>query len=346
MKKIAILCFAIIFGWVASISPKAAAETVLNGAPKPLYRDPVYDGAADASLVFDHARKEWVMFYTNRRASLKFADPKDVSWVHGTPIGMARSVNGLQWRFAGQATFPKACSGETLWAPELYYEAGTYHMWLTVVPGIYRRWGGATSKIVHLTSSDLRQWACSDTVDTGSQRSIDASVIKLGSAHYRLWYKDERAGSRLFALDSPDLRSWTKVLDKPVIDTNAEGPKVFLFKGFYWMIADKWDGLLVLRSKDGLKWDLQSDKILRDAGTMATDRAKGQHPDIIVTGKGKSQRAFIYYFVHQGQEPQGQTDPYWNQRTVIQVAELVYKDASLSVDRNAVVTKSLEPPSP
>lgn len=72
-----------------------AAPAFSETAPKPLYRDPVYDGAADVSSIYDRAQHRWVMFYTNRRATLKLPDSKDVSWVHGTPIGMAISKNGL-----------------------------------------------------------------------------------------------------------------------------------------------------------------------------------------------------------------------------------------------------------
>lgn len=324
------------------LAPAAFAETApQNIAPKPLYRDPVYDGAADVSSVYDRARRRWTMFYTNRRATLKLPDPKDVAWVHGTKIGMATSKDGLTWRYAGAATFPAACAGPTLWAPELYYEAGVYHMWLTVVPGIYSSWGhGATAKIVHLTSPDLKTWTCSDTVETGSARVIDPSVIKLSDHHYRLWYKDERAGSRIFALDSGDLVHWKKTLPDPVIDTNAEGPKVFFFKGYYWLIADKWQGLIVLRSSDAAHWELQPARILEQPGTHATDNAKGQHADVIVNNG----RAFIYYFVHQENAPEARTDPYWRQRSAVQVAELKFDDGWLSVDRDADVTTPLIPP--
>ena len=121
-------------------------------APKPLYRDPVTDGAADVSIVFDKAHREWAMFYTNRRATLKAPDPKDVAWVHATPIGVATSKDGLSWTYKGVADSPAACTGETLWAPELYAEGGVYHLWLTVVPGVFHRWGekDATARIVHL----------------------------------------------------------------------------------------------------------------------------------------------------------------------------------------------------
>jgi hypothetical protein len=54
--------------------------------------------------------------------------------------------------------------------------------------------------------------------------------------------------------------------------------------------------------------------------------------------------AFIYYFVHQGGEPEATRDPYWHQRTVIQVARLKYANGWLSVDRNETVGMPLKAP--
>jgi hypothetical protein len=312
-------------------------------APKPVYRDPVYDGAADVSIVYDRAAKLWKMFYTNRRATMKLPDPKDVEWVHGTAIGIATSPDGMHWRYQGTAEFPKACTDVTLWAPEIYYENGTYHMWLTIVPGIFHRWGGpgAEGRIEHLTSTDLATWKCEGTVKLDTGRMIDPAVIKLGQG-YRMWYKDERAGSRILAADSQDLRTWKKVSDEPVNPTMGEGPKVFRFKGYYWMVVDVWKGLMVLRSDDARTWTEQKGYILGEPGQKATDRAKGQHADVVVDGD----RAFIYYFVHQVNETEAATDARWNQRTVIQVAELVFKDGRLEVDRDRDVAFRLGTASP
>lgn len=311
-------------------------------APKPLYRDPVYDGAADVSIIYDRAAGEWKMFYTNRRATMKLPDPKDVAWVHGTAIGIAASADGAQWRYQGTAALPRACTGETSWAPELYYENGLYHMWLTVVPGIFHRWGvpGAAGRIAHLTSPDLANWACAGDVDVGASRIIDATLLKLGDRRYRLWYKDEQAGSVIVAADSVDLRNWTRVGGPPISSTRAEGPKAFRFKGQYWLVADAWKGLMVLRSDDAEHWTQQDGYILAEPGRQPTDRGMGQHPDVVVDGE----RAFIYYFVHQGGEPEAGADPYWRQRTVIQAAELIYRDGKLTVDRNAGVDIRLAPP--
>lgn len=320
--------------WAASLAAVAAA-------PKPLYRDPVYDGAADASIIYDHGAGVWKMFYTNRRATMKLPDLKDVAWVHGTAIGIATSADGSNWRYQGTAALPAACTSVTSWAPELYYENGVYHMWLTVVPGIFHRWGvpGAAGRIVHLTSSDLRQWACDGTVELGATRVIDASVLKLGD-RYRMWYKDETAGSVIMAADSRDLRHWTPAGEGPVSTTRAEGPKAFRFQGHYWMVADAWKGLIVLRSDDAASWTQQDGFLLAQPGARPTDQGLGQHPDVVVDGE----RAYIYYFVHQGRAPEAAADPHWQQRTVIQVAELVYRNGKLSVDRDAPVDVRLTPP--
>ncbi|CAN7166683.1 hypothetical protein LJR289_000217 [Pseudoduganella sp. LjRoot289] len=313
-------------------------------APKPVFRDPVYDGAADVSIIYDRAAKLWKMFYTNRRATMKLPDPGDVAWVHGTAIGVATSSDGTQWRYQGTLDFPKGCTDVTQWAPDVFYENGTYHMWLTVVPGVFHRWGapGADVRIEHLTSTDLSQWDCESTVKLPkSGRLIDPTVMKLGQG-YRMWYKDDRAGSRILAADSQDLRTWTKVSEQPVNPTRGEGPKAFRFEGYYWLIADVWKGLMVLRSDDALNWTEQPGYILAEPGRKATDRSAGQHAEVVVDGE----RAFIYYFVHQKNETEAATDPRWNQRTVIQVAELVYKNGALSVNRDADVSFRLAPPSP
>src|SRR6266540_257697 len=57
----------------------AAASAAV--APKPLYRDPVYDGAADPVVVWNQQAKTWWMFYTSRRANVPGLS--GVAWVHG-----------------------------------------------------------------------------------------------------------------------------------------------------------------------------------------------------------------------------------------------------------------------
>ncbi|UZK64690.1 glycoside hydrolase family 43 [Sphingomonas sp. M1-B02] len=303
-------------------------------APVPLFRDPVHDGAADASTVYDAATREWVLFYTNRRADLKLTDPKDVSWVHGTAIGVARSKDGAAWRYGGTAAIPASCTGATLWAPEVQRFGDTWHMWLTVVPGVFKDWN-APRFLVHLTSRDLKTWECGERLDLGSDRVIDASVVALPGGGYRLWFNDERAGKAIRYADSPDLKRWT--VKGTAVSTPGEGPKAFRWKRRWWLISDAWKGLLVQSSTDATNWTAQPGHLLGEAGTRPTDRAKAQHPDVIVAGE----RAYLIYFVHQSGE--GAADPNWARRSLLQIAELKEEGGAIRVDRSAPVTVRLKP---
>lgn len=333
MKRSASLAVSALFALIPAAA-WAAPEAPI--APKPLFRDPVHDGAADASTVYDRKAGEWVMFYTNRRADLPMEDAKDVRWVHGTAIGTARSKDGATWRYSGTAAISKSCTGDTLWAPDIEWFGGQWHMWLTVVPGVFRDWN-APRFIVHLTSPDLKAWTCGDRLDLGSDRVIDASVIALPNGGYRLFFNDERMNKAIRTADSPDLVHWT--LGDRLTETPGEGPKAFRWKGRYWLISDAWKGLLVMRSDDGEHWTRQPDYILATPGSHPTDRAKGQHPDIIVSGD----RAYIVYFVHQDGEEEARANPDWKRRSVLQIAELREQNGVISVDRDTPTQVRLIP---
>lgn len=319
-------------GAVAAVAGPAGAL-----APKPLFRDPVHDGAADPSTVYDPRTREWVMFYTNRRADLAVEDAKDVRWVHGTAIGIARSKDGATWRYGGVAAIPAACTGATLWAPDVERFGGQWHMWVTVVPGVFRDWN-APRFLVHLTSRDLKRWTCGERVELGSDRVIDASVVAVPQGGYRLFFNDERMNKAIRTADSADLVHWT-VKDR-LTDTPGEGPKAFRWHGRWWLVSDAWKGLLVLSSPDGEHWTRQPGYLLAQPGSAPTDRAKGQHPDVIVSGD----RAYIVYFVHQDGEAEAQADPDWKRRSVLQIAELKEADGILTADRNAPTRVLLAPP--
>jgi hypothetical protein len=312
-------------------------------APKPLFRDPVYDGAADPVVVWNPHVKAWWMFYTNRRANATNAP--GVTWVHGTRLGIAESTNGgVNWSYEGTARvdLPPEYGGTnvTHWAPEVFTAPdGVHHMLLSVVPGIFEDWDHPRT-IVHLTSKDLRQWGNAQPLKLASDRVIDACVLQLANDHWRMWYNNERDHKSIYYADSPDLVTWVDK-GKAVGDQGGEGPKVFRWQNSYWMVVDVWRGLAVYRSEDALNWTRQSGgNLLQDPGQGTDDQVIGGHPDVVVSGN----RAFLFYFTHPGRRGgDARKDGYEQRRSSIQVVELAFKDGKLSADRDKLTEINLLP---
>jgi hypothetical protein len=269
----------------------------------PLYLDPANDGPADPTVIWNPDTRTWWMYYTSRRANNP--DLPGVSWVHGTPIGIAESADdGATWTYIGDAGFKGLADQDlTLWAPEVFTHEGTHHMFLTVVPGIYEDWGHER-RIVHLTSTDLRTWGEPRNLDLASHQVLDACVLRLDDGTWRLWYNDEPSGKTTHYADSPDLRTWTD-RGLAVGDQAGEGPNVFRWRGRYWMVVDVWDGQAVYHSDDTLTWVRQPGQILQGQ--------RGLHADVVVCGD----RAFLFYFTHPGPG---------DRRSEIEVVELELQD--------------------
>lgn len=278
------------------------------------------------------------MFYTNRRADLASRNPRDVAWVHGTQIGIAESLDGgTTWTYAGVAKIPYGKPDYTFWAPDVLWNRGTYHMFVTVVPGIFHDWN-APRAIIHLTSRDLQHWKFEEKLDLGSDRTIDPYVFRVSDGHWRLFYKDERDHSHIHFADSGDLFHW-KAVGAAITDRGSEGPIVFRWKGKVWMIVDAWAGLAVYGSSDALHWTAQKDNLLAGAGEAPTDRSEGHHGDVVVSHG----RAYLFYFVQQVGPDRVAGIPTSAHRSVIQVVELEDRDGKLTADRNKPVHVDLSP---
>lgn len=318
-----------------------------TAAARPLFRDPVHDGAADPVVVWNHLAGSWWMFYTNRRA--KDLSIPDIAWVHGTRLGIAESRDGgASWNYRGVAKIdlPPEFGSEselTHWAPEIVAHEGVYHMYLTVVPGIFRDWQHPRA-IVHLTSPDLETWTYRSTLRLTSDRVIDACVLRLPSGTWRMWYNDERAGKAINAAESDDLFAWH---DLGLVDLPGrrpgEGPKVFRFADACWMIVDEWCGQAVYRSSDALTWTRRpGENLLAQNGLGPDDTGIGAHADVVVSGG----RAWIFYFTHPERVVGAEPPPGANtRRSTVHVAELkVDADGWLNCDRNAPADIELRPP--
>jgi hypothetical protein len=304
-------------------------------APKPLFDDPVYHGAADPVIIYNKAKKKWWMLYTNRRASI---EDSTVQWVHGTRIGIAESKDGVQWKYVDTTNINfRPDIGYTHWAPDVIENKGTYHMYLTYVPGTFKDWSHPRV-IVHLTSKDLRNWDYQSTLKLVNEKVIDASVYKINDSLWRMWYNNEKDGKSIYYADSKDLYNW---VDKgKAIAARGEGPKTFYWQGKYSMIVDAWKGMEVYSSDNLLTWKKQATRILEGPGKGKDDQAIGGHCDVVVNDG----RAYVYYFTHPGRSKanpaaRGSFD---DKRSVIQVAELKYVKDEIVCDRDEPLTFRLK----
>jgi sucrose-6-phosphate hydrolase SacC (GH32 family) len=273
----------VVYVFIAHLS---AAQNEI--APKPLFDDPVYHGAADPVIIYNKQKKKSWMFYTNRRANAP--DTSGVKWVHGTRIGIAESQDGREWKYLDTANINyRADNGYTFWAPEVIEYNAVYHMYLTYVPGIFDNWNHPRN-IIHLTSKDLTNWQYESTLQLANDKVIDACVFQLPDKSWRLWYNNEKDGKSIYYADSKDLYHWT---DKgKAIATRGEGPNVFQWKGKYLMIVDVWKGMEIYTSNDLFNWEKQSPRILEEPGTGKDDQAMGGHCDVVVNNN----KAYVFYF--------------------------------------------------
>jgi hypothetical protein len=105
----------------------------IANAPAPLFRDPIYDGAADPTVIWNPQTKEWLIFYTARRAVLEL---KNVEYCYGTAIGIAASKDfGKTWNYKGTAALSQPDSGlNSFWAPQVFFNPDEMNSTITLSP--------------------------------------------------------------------------------------------------------------------------------------------------------------------------------------------------------------------
>ncbi len=301
----------------------------------PLFCDPICDGAADPTIIWNRQEKAWWIIYTQRRANVEC---EGYSWVHGSDIGIASSNDdGKSWTYRGILQGLEFEKGRnTFWAPEVIWENGLYHMYVSYVRGVPQDWA-AQASIVHFTSGNLWDWKYESILNLECKEVIDACVHKLPDGKWRMWYRNDL---NTYAADSDNLYNW-KVAGPVITDCHHEGPNVFFWKEKYWMITDPWEGMAVYYSTDCQNWTRQSN-ILETPGKRSGDSNQGSHGDVLVIGE----KAYLFYHVH----PEHYRDdsksmfysmPYSSKRSVLQVVELEYESGQLVCDRNKPFKLSL-----
>ena len=299
----------------------------IQNAPAPLFRDPICDGAADPTIIWNPQEKSYWIFYTNRRVKC-CTGCTGVQWVFGTDIGIATSFDGgATWQYRGIAKLKGKSdlnwdnNKNTFWAVEVIYDQGIYHMYASITPGILSAWNESIAGIVHLSATDpLNGWSYDDIPYTRIHQGIDPTVHKLDDGKWYMWGKYSDVQS------STDLVHWNLVNSSA--PRTGEAPYVFYWKNYYWIIWDPTSsdgnaGLVVKRSADGRSWTTQAN-ILNGEGTRSGEGGvDGKHCSVAVL----SDRAYIIYFA-QGGNGTGNA-------SCLQAAPLSVSNGVLSANRNA-----------
>lgn len=306
----------------------------MKNIPAPLFRCPIYDGAADPAIQWNSERNEWWIFYTQRRANIP--NLPGVSYCYGTKIGIAASSdNGRTWYYVGHAKLPEPDCGEnTFWAPDVFKDGDTYYMIVTYIKGIHSNWGGKT-KMLYYKSKDLMDWTFIEEIKN-TDGCIDGQVYKLLNGKWKMWYKG--TDSQTYSAVSDDLKTWKTTGNCEIKACGHEGPIVFYWKGKYWNIIDECNlgyvGLHCYESDDATNWKYNS-TILNTPGMRPDDNDQGRHCDVVVI----DDRAFIVYFTHPGRvyrsngiEIEENTWDY--NRSSLQMAELELIEGKIVCDRD------------
>ena len=180
------LLLKILFVLLALIPDISKAQEIQQ-ASAPLFRDPVYDGAADPVVFWNHQEKEWWMFYTQRRANENTAD---VAFCYGNSIGIASSDDhGKSWLYRGTLDLEFERGKNTFWAPDVVYTNGKYHMYLAYIKGVRNHWGGK-ARMAHYTSDNAWDWKFEGLITLSSENVIDATLFQAKDGTWKMWYKD------------------------------------------------------------------------------------------------------------------------------------------------------------
>lgn len=306
--------------------------------PAPLFRDPIYDGATDPTIIYNHEEDCYWMLYTQRRSS---AVNIGVSHIHGTLIGVASSKDLVHWIYRGTLPNLEFEPGtNTFWAPEVIYVDGTYHMYVSYVRGIPTNWNHERY-ILHYTSTHLWEFTFESMLNLSSDRVIDACVSEIEPGTFKMWYKDEVHNSYTYSAISKNLYDWD-VIGPEITDVSHEGPNVFTLCDRHFMITDFWNGLGVYESNDFTNWIRKAD-ILNTPGMRKDDGQIAHHADVVVSSNQKE--AYIFYFVHPEynplQMPKDFEMTYKEARTVIQVAQITLGADGLICNRDKIFSLTL-----
>ena len=253
--------FSIVGAWPSAEQDTAAGPEPPVGydsSSTPLFADPVFDAAHDPEFVWSEREQTWWVAYLQNRYNSPLSDPAGACpYCALTDIGLASTPNrGRTWIYRGVARgldLPVALreapinangtqqfGGATWYRPAILKTALAYHgFWVYTAASSA---GPAQFKVVHYTSSNLKNWSFVGTV-TGDH-GYDSVV-------YHTRPNGRTTGGRFVlmstnspgeqAFESTDLSAWRPInaSDKQLNRQIGEGPHVMEWHGAMWL---NWEG--------------------------------------------------------------------------------------------------------
>lgn len=299
--------------------------------PAPLFEDPLFNSAKDGTVVWNRRERNWWFIYMQIRNA--FVEP-GAAIHHGTTLGAASSNDGgLTWTYRGTLRGLEWEKGlNTFWAPDIVWTGGRYLAVIAYVHGIQPTWQGDRLLLLY-TSDDLMHWTPAGRIEgLASARTLDACLYPMPDGMWGMWYKDETRDQTMFAEGDSKFR-FREVGPLDPTAPAAEGPDVFHWKGYYWLLADdctSYNGQRVYRSTDCRNWERRQN-ILDQSGRRPTDAGPAHHAEVILTGD----QATVFYWTTADPWTTAQAGQDSRQICYLQAAKLQIADGELICDRNA-----------
>lgn len=304
----------------------------LDELTAPLYRDPLFDGAHDPELVWNHAEQCYWLLYLQNRYNIPLSDPAPLGRTSLTDIGLASTPDGgRSWVYRGVAegldvpasaradglppSGTQQYGGATWWRPAVTSVGGVYHafwvMWEASRgmkgpdgPGAYANWN-----LVHYTSNNLKSWSYNQTVRTNSF-AYDSDVFRLADGRYILFSTGQTRAVRgnPKVLQSRDLYEWTECTDAGLQVNIDEGPHAtwndmsIKWRGFGFI---NWDGSAhfgtnrpnMMRTSDGgMTWEMSNTTLYPGPGTRPLDLGAAHQGPLLLNQGADGEGGWALYF--------------------------------------------------
>ena len=226
----------------------AAADTYSNPLTPPLAGDAVVESCADPSVMYGaEGEGRWFMYCTTDPLNGQDRDASGAFNFHLVP--MFSSTDLVAWTYEGDAFAARPAwlaPGSPIWAPEIAYVNGQYHLYFAAPDTDPAVTGGGSAIGVATAPTPLGPWTDSGdpVVDPAPPSccpndrrwTFDPDVVEFGGTRY-IYYGSYFGGLSVRALSPDGLESLPATQVDVAIANRYEGAEVVVRDGFLYLFA-------------------------------------------------------------------------------------------------------------